>query len=348
MSLLHQSVDQISLQEWHDYASGFDERHVFHHRGWIQTLQATYHFPLRIYAMRELETGEILTALPFMRVLSIQGKRKWICLPFTDFFPVFGDIEKTVQMVKYLHETGELKGEIEIRFELPEDQAFHYSTHQVAHHIDLTVDPEKLHENVARNHRKALRQAEKRGMSVEFQTSLEDVQQFFDLQLRTRHAKGLPTQPWAFFKNLHHFLIQDGTNGCIVLAKNKFIVIGGKVVLFWGNTMTGKYSASDYDYLSYRPNHLVYWESLLWGITKGFTVNDLGKTTTDNQGLCRFKRGWTAIEAPLRYTYLGRTTDVEMSEPTESGVMQLASKVIQRSPLFVSRLLGACFYRFLT
>ena len=348
MGELKNSVVQITLEEWHQFASGFDNRHVFHHKGWIQTLQETYHFPLRIFGVKMGDSENLVTALPFMQVFNIKGKRKWICLPFTDFFPVLGDIEQAAWLVKNLHQTHQLKGEIEVRFELPQDKTFHYSIHQVWHSVNLRIDPEMLHQQIARNHRKALRQGKHRGVKVEFPTSIQAMEEYFDLQLRTRHAKGLPTQPWKFFMNLQKYLIDGGANGCIVLAKNKFTVIGGKVMLYWGKTLTGKYSASNYAFLSFRPNQMVYWKSILWAIDHGFQVYDLGKTTTDNDGLCRFKRGWTAIEEPLRYTYLGVDRDVEISEPTESGLVGLMSSLIARSPLLVSRLIGKLFYRFFT
>ena len=340
------AVVQLTLEEWHDFASGFEDRHVFHHAGWIRALQETYHFPLRIYGVKDVESGQLQTALPFMRVLTYKGKRKWICLPFTDFFPVLGDIEQAVKLLKHLRATHQLRGGIEVRFELPKDEAFHYSIHQVCHAVDLRTEKGTLHQQIGRNHQKALRQGQRRGVSVDFPTSIEAMEIYYDLQLRTRQAKGLPTQPWKFFLNVHKYLIDSGENGRIVLAKNKFTVIGGKVMLFWGNTLTGKYSASNYAYLSFRPNQMVYWESILWGIDHGYEVYDLGKTTTDNDGLCRFKRGWTAVEKPLRYTYLGVDHNVEINEPTKNGLVALMSKFICRSPLFVSRLLGKLFYRF--
>lgn len=340
------SIVRITLEEWHAFAATFEDRHVFHHRGWIESLQKTYHFPLRIYAVTDNNTGSILAALPFMQVLTLRGKRKWICLPFTDFFPVLGDIVLTVALVRYLHETKTLKGQIEVRCELPAEKGFHYSVGQVTHSIDLQVNPDALFDRIAKNHRKALRQGTTRGISVEIVSSESAIEQFYELHLRTRREKGLPTQPKKFFLHLYSQLMAGDENGRVFLARNKFTVIGGKVVLYWGEILTGKFSASDYAYLSFRPNHSVYWNSILWAIEEGFSVYDLGKTTLQNDGLGRFKEGWTAVEKPLLYTYLGVAHDVEIDDPADSGLMKFVSRVIQWSPLFASRVLGALFYRF--
>ena len=344
--MLHHPVSKITLQEWHSFAAGFEEHHVFHHQGWIQSLLDTYHFPLVIYAVKHQDTGDILTALPFMRVITLKGKRKWICLPFTDFFPILGDKELVVEMVKYLHSEGILKGEIEIRIELPQDDAFHYSIGQVSHRVDLRTNEDELYEKIARNHRKALRQGDYRGTKVDILQTYEAMKEYYKLQLQVRHEKGLPTQSWEFFESVYQNLIAKEC-GYVALATNKYnSPMGGKVVLHWGKIATGKFAASDYAYLSYRPNHCVYWKTILWAIEQGYPVFDLGKTTMDNDGLCRFKRGWTAEESSLRYTYLGIDEDVVLQEPSNSGILSKVSLLIQKSPLFVSQILGKIFYRF--
>jgi len=66
--------------------------------------------------------------------------------------------------------------------------------------------------------RRAVRKAEKLGVTVEILKDALGIRQFYALQCQTRRKHGLPPQPFRFFQNVRKCILAEGS-GIIILAR---------------------------------------------------------------------------------------------------------------------------------
>jgi len=151
----------------------------------------------------------------------------------------------------------------------------------------------------------------------------------------------VPVQPWRFFELIREILFSRNL-GSILLAYKDGKLIAGLLLLMYGQTMTYKFGASDRASLKLRPNDLLFWTAIQWGCDHGYKAFDLGRTDIGNTGLRSFKAGWGAKELPLTYFTSSRVVAKQPSKHLAYGM----GPIIQRSPLWVCRLLGEIFYKY--
>jgi lipid II:glycine glycyltransferase (peptidoglycan interpeptide bridge formation enzyme) len=103
-----------------------------------------------------------------------------------------------------------------------------------------------------------------------------------------------------------------------------------------------KYGASDRGLQHLRANNLVMWEAIRWCCRNGVRTFSFGRTEPDNEGLLRFKRGWSATEQRLSYyTYdfkrngfaapkAGTNTSYEVFKMLPLPMLRLAGNLLYR------------------
>ena len=79
---------------------------------------------------------------------------------------------------------------------------------------------------------------------------------------------------------------------------------------------------------SLRPNNLLIWVAMQWGIAHGCEQFHFGRSDADNQGLRAFKSAWGAEESPLAYSTVGSTGGGSLPHVPGLG------EVVERHPLF--------------
>jgi predicted N-acyltransferase len=168
----------------------------------------------------------------------------------------------------------------------------------------------------------------------------EQVLAFYRLHVETRRQQGVPVQPWRFFDLLGKRLLAEDL-GFVLLAYHQEEVVAGMVLLGWGQTLIYKYGASLSDRLHLRPNDLLFYTALQYGVEHGYQVFDFGRTDLSNTGLRRFKSGWGAEEKPLTYS----TFSEKMHRPANNRMMTLLNTTIKNSPAWVCRTIGELLYR---
>src|SRR6185369_14164941 len=93
---------------------------------------------------------------------------------------------------------------IELRGRGGDMRGYSNGTAFLQHIIDLSDGFEsKVHSSA----RRAIRKAEKEGVTVRVSNTREDARRFYELMVHTRRKHGLLPQPWRFFANIHKHLI---------------------------------------------------------------------------------------------------------------------------------------------
>ncbi len=296
-----QRINPIGHHGWNELIASHPKHSFFHTAEWAKVLTDTYGYaPVYFVAA---EAGGIRSVLPLMEVDSWLTGRRGIGLPFTDdcgpLCPDAGAFQKLFQGAvefgksrnwKYL----ECRGGRELFGEVPASLLFY------GHDLDLTAGEDELFSRLESSVRRAIRKAEKAGVSVEIMHSPEAMRIFYWLQCKTRKKHGLPPQPFKFFMNIHkHILSQD--MGMIIVARFNGRPIAASVYFNWGKQAIYKYGASDEVFQDLRGSNLVMWTAIKELVRRGVKHLGLGRTSIGNAGLRKFKLGWGAGECKIEY-----------------------------------------------
>jgi hypothetical protein len=163
---------------------------------------------------------------------------------------------------------------------------------------------------------------------------------FYGLVVRTRRRQGVPTQPFAWFRNLAEHM---GASMTLRIASQQGQPVAGILTLHHGRTVVYKYGASDVS--SHRTGCVpfLFWRTIEASRAAGNTLLDLGRTNGSNEGLLRFKDRLGAARTTVTYRRCqpGRA---------HSGVMRgwfarCGAEALRRLPESVGAITGRLLYR---
>lgn len=336
-------LDPLNDPEWDRLVVSNPDSTVFHRAAWAKVLCRTYgHQPVFLHFYRGPES---VALLPLMEIASRLTGRRGISMPFSDMcHPLGFDHGGPEFLMEKLLELGrqrkwryfELRGGRET---LPGSAVA--AEKYYGHKLDLTVGIEELFGRFESPVRRAIRKAEKAGLTVEAIKTRAAMLDFYQLHIRTRRRHGLPPQPLSFFLNLHQEIIEADL-GFVVLAKKGTRLVAGAIFLHAGETAFFKFGASDERLQEYRANNLVMWEGIKRLVKNEAKILHLGRTSIDNVGLRRFKLSWGTQEEVIEYSRfdVGEERWITGRDNTVGFHIHL----FRRCPLLLNRLLGALIY----
>jgi hypothetical protein len=333
-----QPVNPLEHPDWDAPLTRRPDFSFFHGAAWTKVLAETYGFTPAWFAAEN-------AWLPLMEVDSWLTGRRGIGLPFTDDCEPLCEAEKDFRplfesAVAFGKSRGwksiELRGGRKFFGDAPASLAFY------GHELDLRADEKMLFEKMDGSARRAVRKAEKDGVTAEVSQSEEAVRDFYFLQCLTRKRHGLPPQPFGFFLNVWRCILSQN-RGVIVLASRGGEKIAGAVYFFLGGRAIYKYGASDFRRQQLRPNHLVMWTAMKWLARNGATTLHLGKTSLANEGLRRFKLNLGAAERRIEYVKFDLRANRFVTET--DAIAGWHNRVFRALPVFWSRRAGQLLYK---
>jgi CelD/BcsL family acetyltransferase involved in cellulose biosynthesis len=335
-------VDPTTHAGWDGLLEAHSDATFFHSAAWAKTLVTAYRFQCRYIAA--LEGGKMRALLPLMEAASWMRGRRGVSLPFTDECSPLLDrrLSPDSLLQAAMHE-GELRGwkYLELRgghdrlANLPESISFY------SHVLRLDSCAENLFAKFDSSVRRAIRKAERSGVTVECRTDLEAVRAYYRLHCRTRTKHGAPPQPFSFFRALWEHALQRG-HGFVALAIHEGRPIAAALFLQFGGKAIYKFSASDERFQELRGANLIIWQVVQKLVKEGFTELNFGKTSRSNEGLRHFKRNWAADESLVHYARycFARRMFVKMGD-LAAGVQ---ARIFARMPVFLSCWIGRAVY----
>jgi hypothetical protein len=246
--------------------------------------------------------GDPVAGVPFCRVDDVLGARIAI-LPFSDYCdPMARKGEDWAAMVEMLLAQSTPISLRCLRCEFPrEDSRFKESRRAKWHGLDIRPEIDALWQGFEGGTRRAVRTAEKEGVTIRAAVNEEDVRSFYELHLQVRKYKyRLLAQPFRFFESLWKHFLRDG-RGFLLLASVDNRVIAGTMFLRWKETLYYKFNASLPEYLSKRPNDLIVWQAIIRAKQEGYTSLDFGLSDWEQEGLIRFKRKFGSTEKKISF-----------------------------------------------
>jgi CelD/BcsL family acetyltransferase involved in cellulose biosynthesis len=338
-------VDPREYPDWDKFISRCRGGNLFHSRAWMDVLCDTYSY--RPACIVREEGGTIVSALPVLEVKSwITGKRG-ISLPFTDECGVVASGEDVAHEAGALFQRALTLGAergwayTEIRSTNERFGDYPPSATFYTHTLNLRKTGEELFSGLDSSVRRAIRKAEREGLTVTTSTDRSDLAQFYRLHCLTRQRHGVPPQPFRFFEEISKHILSKG-KGFICLAKSGSRVLAAAIFFCFREHGIYKFGASDYECQESRANNLVFWKSIEHLKSLRCVELDFGRTSLSNSGLRRFKRGWGSEEKILNYIRVDNQSGRALFSGDKSEGRLNA--LFRRLPIVLNRAVGRVVY----
>ena len=335
-------VDPLEDTHWDLAVRSFPGATIFHSAAWARVLRDTYRYrPQYLVAYRDHDLAGVL---PLMEIHSAFTGTRGVSLPFTDFCPPLARDAEAVGAL--LAKAQGLAHARQWRYLDLRDFAVGAAEAPaltfLEHTLDLTDDPELLAAGLRPELRRAIRKAEKAGLSCSSATGIGAVGAFYRLHCMTRRRHGLPVQPFSFFRNIHEHLLTAGL-GFVILARTQGQPVAGGLFLHFGTHAMYKFGASDPAHMSLRGNNLAMWQGILACAARGATTLSMGKTPPDQDGLARFKASFGATEATRSYLRW-EPASAQWTPPDDSWT-GFHNRLFQHLPIPALRMAGELLYK---
>jgi hypothetical protein len=212
-----------------------------------------------------------------------------------------------------------------------------YYTHQ----LDLGKDEDVIWLGLSGAARRSIRKARDAGVVISSGRDEAALKQFFRLHCITRKRLGVPPQPYSFFSNIRHHLVERDL-ATVFFASHRGKAVAAAIFMHFGTRVMFKFGASDIASQHLRANNLLMWEAIRRFAAVGMQNLHMGRNEMDNPGLQRYKLAWGTTESELayyRYSPAGRKF-VGGRNP-QQGWHHMA---LRRIPVPISKIIGSLVY----
>lgn len=337
-------INPLEYSDWNELLISNPEYSFFHSSNWAAVLHESYGYMPRYFT--EIKQDRISLLIPFMEIKSFLTGRRGVSLPFSDYCePIIPKEAEYGEILARVIEDGKDSKWKSLEFRggdqgLLKDQ-IPYST-WFGHSLTLDRDEEKLFSLLSGNTRRNIKKAQREGVTVKIESTLESLNEYYRLHCLTRKRHGLPVQPWHFFEKIHkHIFLKN--QGFVALASHQDRVIAGAVYFHLGEKAIYKYGASDKEYQHLRANDLVMWEAIKWFSRNGYKSFSFGRTEQENSGLVQFKAGWGSVETKINYYKYIVDEMIFLGNHKKSDAP--LNYVLRNAPVSFLRLIGAFLYK---
>ncbi len=317
---------------------------IFHTPEWKQLIEKSFKKVKTIY-FAVLDKEDIKIILPFLYIDHPMFEKKLISCGFIEYGGPAGKPDsKTLEIVfdeisrKYKNRADYL----EIRQGLTEftatlDKIDLIKKTEYKRFITRLGNSKELWKKISKQRRKAVRKAEKEGISVR-EIRMGDLNDVYNIYLKNMKIFGSPPLSKNFFENFFKILVLNN------LARGFGAYYKGKLVaLLIGYTYRNRIhiiiNVSDHNYLNYRPNDAVHWAFMKWGCENGYNIFDWGRVREES-GQFRFKSLWASELHNLNHYYiLWKSKETPRIDPTNPKYKFLIW-LWKHMPLFISKRIG--------
>jgi len=340
-----QAVDPPGIPHWNNALDEQSGESPFQSQGWLSALVSTYGFrPLAIEGSCKKESAG--SRAIFCVVDSWATGRRLVSLPFADHCePLVEGPEGVAALVEWIQEEqkrGKWKY-IELR---PIDSERFAGTVLASsrsywlHTLSLEPSAEALFSNLDKdNLQRRIRRAERERLAYTRGSSLELLDSFYRLLLKTRRRQALLPQPRKWFENLLKYMSPDAE---IRLASKGATSVGAIFTLRHKGTVVYKYGCSDERYHNLGAMPFLFWKTIQESKNEGAEQIDFGRTDLDHAGLIAFKDHFGATRRRLTYLRYPPEAAAASNIPTGLGFARRLFRVL---PDFAAAGLGRLAYR---
>jgi CelD/BcsL family acetyltransferase involved in cellulose biosynthesis len=343
-------ADPVKDPSWSELLDSHPAASIFHSPAWLNALRQTYGYePFVVTTSRgpTLENGVVMCR--------VKGwGRRLVSLPFSDHCdPLVNRPDDLSDVIAHLAREVRNAGwrSVEWRPKTAIGDRFNAAVHSSGlkasdeyclHRLDLRREPTEIFRRFhPSSTQRAIRRAERSGVTYEMGTSDRLRLRFYRLLRMTRRRHGVPPQPIAWFRNLFACL---GDQVAIHEASKDGRAIASMMTVTFKKTMYYKYGGSDASFHPLGAMPFLFWRVIQDAHERGFTHLDLGRSNIDQPGLIAFKDHLGASCSTLTYYRYPGTQAAAARYPWMSRV---ARGVFAHLPDATLDLAGRLLYRHL-
>lgn len=301
------TVDVRQLREadaakWMKFVTGHPSANLYHTLLWRDLIGEVFgHRPVYLLAERG---GDVCGALPMFFVKVPLIGSKLISMPYdigsggalaTDDDAERALVENAILMARDLNVNYlELRcgSERSALARLPLQRA------EPALISEMYLDDEaSVWSRMKEDHRKAIRKADRRGVTVREAESLDDFLSFYQVYLRVFRDFGTPPYSDNYFLALWRRLHPSGV-ARLFLAEIDARCVGGLLLFCWRENLISKFAACLPEAVPLRAYVALYWRAIQFGLKSGYRRLSWGTSSRGQSGLIEFKERWGAQTRP--------------------------------------------------
>jgi hypothetical protein len=338
-------VNPIKYPRWDELLLTHPDRSIFHTTDWARVLVDSYGFTPHYFL--SLEGDKIAVAVPVMEIRNFVAGKRGVSLPFSDYCdPLLLDDRSILEVLDKTFSYGKERGwtSLEIRTRKVLSDVIPPPGFYFHHDLDISLGEKNLFSQFRGSNQRNIRKAEREGVEVLFENTLESVKKYYALHCGTRKMHGLPSQPLSFFQNLHRYILSKN-HGFVALASLRGKSIAGGIFIHYGEKALFKFGASDQRYQALRANNLVMWEAIRWYSRNRFRNFSFGRTDPENEGLRNYKRGWGSNEGVVNYIHFDLIND--MYNNKNKRTYGVHNKIFRNLPIYFSKCISGIIYKYL-
>lgn len=322
---------------WDAFVSGHREASSYHLSGWRRLITDLFGHQC-FYWLAEDRSGQVVGVLPTVRLRSKLFGDFLVSMPyFTYGGVVASDHAVANRLMSRASEQAQELGVTHIEFrDLVSRKGFEsVRTDKVTMHLPLPLKADELWSSLSSERRNRIKKSQKSGAVTEI-GGTEFVADFYEVFARNMRDLGTPVYGREFFdRMLSDFpdLIK------IVVTRFEGRPVAAAILMHHPEAMEVPWvsSVSEFNHMSF--NILLYWECLKFAIEKGKRVFDFGRSSIGS-GTYTFKKRWGAAEKQLYWHYWLRDGQKMPNLTPHNPKYQVAVKLWQKLPLFVTNALG--------
>jgi serine/alanine adding enzyme len=281
---------------WDEYVQNEELSSVYHLSGWKDLMART--FGLRSHYLLAKEGDDVLGVLPLLHVKSRLSGHFLTSMPggmcARDLQVAAALLGRAKELVRSAGAKYLILRDGQRKWDLPDLATDENHCLLV---VELSADQEQVWRGLKKRARQLTSQAMRAGLEVVNGTEI--FEQLYPIYSRAMRDRGTPTLGLGFFSEiltefpgLFEFLA--------VRRKDRFL--GGGFVTPWRDTVYCTWGGMLRQYYDLRPNHLLYWETLKYGVEGGFHWLDFGRSRYES-GTFVFKQAWGGKPRPLYQQY---------------------------------------------
>jgi len=140
--------------------------------------------------------------------------------------------------------------------------------------VDIRPEPEAILARMSRGRRKAVRRAERDGVTVREGTDA-DMPTFHRLLRIHSEERGYHPYPESYHRNLYSTFLTGG-HACLLIAEYEGEALAAMIILRFGDVVFGMFIVDSGLHMELSAQSLLRWKTILWGKEKGCAWYDFG------------------------------------------------------------------------
>ena len=299
---------QEEIENWNQLISSCPYSEPLHTVEWRDALATNFSQLKPLYFIIRDDNGNIAGALPCFCFRPVPFSKTLLSMPWTLpggplIFPGTDAVEATLSVCRKLDEIARERHSFETTFTLPPDcdtnigeslvsAGYIEEATQFVHMLDVENGYDDTWKAYDRGVQKALRQAERMGITVRETDGEAEMAYFYKLYLAEMKRFGSTPKPYSLLRHL-----QISPIGRFIVAEIDDQIISAILYLHFNSRVRLWCQASDREFLKYRASNAVIDYAVQWSCRNGCLSVDFGASPPESKGLIAYKEDWGAKKA---------------------------------------------------